>query len=92
MKPENAITASVWADLSQFSFEEALIALKCFPICTLRVSAVDVEAAQRITRSMLPTEKESGICPRVHIVLDEDYKPLEWSVEYNGKVFWSSGA
>jgi hypothetical protein len=91
MKPNNAIT-SVSSDLSQCSFEEALLRVECFPLCTLRVHPDDALYAQRLVRSEMATEDEGMTCPRVHIVIDETYEDSEWSVEYNGRIFWSKGA
>jgi hypothetical protein len=91
MKPDNAITGSVTADLSTCSFEEGLTALNCFPLCTLRISKADVHMAQRVVGS-LGAEDAAIVFPRVNIIIDDTYESYEWSVEYSGKVFWSPGA
>lgn len=84
MKPKGAFT-SISLDLTQLSLEDALIKLECYPLCILRVASNGIFAAQRVIQS-------EGISPRIDIVMDVTYAPDEWSVEYNGKVFWSEGA
>jgi hypothetical protein len=92
MKPKYALTLGVSADLSACAFEEALIQLGCFPICTLRVSESDALIAQRVVAYGIPDDMEQAVTsPSVHIIVDPSYKANEWSVEYNGRVLWCQG-
>jgi hypothetical protein len=93
MKPINAIQTSVICDLTYCAFEDALIQLKCFPVCTLRVHPQSITIAQRVVGYLLPAEDSEAavISPRVSIILDESYDENEWSVEYEGKTYWSPG-
>lgn len=92
MKPEGALTFTVQADLSGCALDMALEMLKCFPIFTLRVSTTDVAVAQRIIGVSVPEDFEGAVTfPRVNIVIDETFKPYEWQVEYNDKIFWCQG-
>ena len=91
-KPEGALKVPVNCDLSVTSLEDGLIALECFPICTLRINKWNLATAQHIASWMLPSEDQATVCPRVVIVIDPTYDLDEWSVEYNGKIWWSPGA
>ena len=86
MKPVNAVKARINCDLSEVSLEDALVELNCFPLYILRVSPVNVHTAMQLFKDVSHLEK-----PRVSIVIDHTYDIYEWSVEYNGKVWWSPG-
>lgn len=92
MKPADALTGRITADLSSWSLEDALVAVGCFPGFTLRVGEEGLAEAQRVIGGFLPVEGEANVVPRVNVVIDPDYRYCEWSVHYEGRVFWSPGA
>lgn len=93
MKPENALMLGVSANLSPLALEDALIKLECYPIIKLIVGKQQVKWAQRVVSSLTPSVEEDFpvIVPCVILEVNEDYKDSEWSVEHNGRVFWSPG-
>ena len=92
MKPEGSITQAPPYDVTESALQSALSLLLDHQVCTLKVSSGEFLTTKALLRRITADLVDNPLAPQINLVIDESYKDYEWSLEVNGKIYWSPGA
>jgi len=91
MKPNGAIESVVTMDLSAFALEDAALKLGP-PLYTVTCHPMNLKMAMRICTQQVKDFDMYPLSTPVTFKTDDTFDLNEWTLEYQGKVFWSPGA
>jgi hypothetical protein len=93
MKTDGAETFDASPDLTELSLRDAFVLIGKPQIATLRVAPQAFYQATRMLKHIGADTLDNPLTPQINLLVDHTFKDYdEWSLEIDGRVFWSPGA